>query len=301
MPLPSIQQRSIPTGPFRLPVMQPCQFCEAKQFPYETPKFCCSSGEVSLYPIAIPLQLQQLYFGSRADSNHFLQYIKPYNDIFSFTSIGVHLDPLYAKRVNEIYTFRAQGIIYHAINGLYSSGQIPSYLQLYFYDTRNEVNNRKTDHNKLCSDIILQLINILKINPYSKFFRGLNEIPNIEEYQIRLKANLEMHERTAQPPTVSQVAAIWIEDEDAIELQERDIVVQKHDGHSKHISYYYGCYDSLQYMLLFPLGEPRWHQGIKKIKTNIGRQICSSHSKISPAHSLRQTIYLLMKQQVTIS
>ncbi|XP_058189253.1 uncharacterized protein LOC131306842 [Rhododendron vialii] len=95
-----------------------------------------------------------------------------------------------------------------------------------------------------------------------------------------------MHERTAQPPTVSQVAAMWIEDEDATELQKRSIIVQKHDGHSKRISYYYGCYDSLQYPLLFPLGEPGWHQGIKKIKANITDLLCSSHSQISPIQSL---------------
>lgn len=95
-----------------------------------------------------------------------------------------------------------------------------------------------------------------------------------------------MHEQTAQAPTVSQVATIWIEDEDATELQERSIIVQKQDGHSKRISYYYGCYDSLQYPLLFPLGEPGWHQGIKKIKANITNQISSCHSRISPAESL---------------
>lgn len=80
----------------------------------------------------------------------------------------------------------------------------------------------------------MQLIEILKVNPYSQFFRSLSEIPNLDEYEIKLRANLEVHDRTALPPIVSQVAVLWIEDEDVEEeLRERDIVVQKHDGHSQ--------------------------------------------------------------------
>ncbi|KAG5550811.1 hypothetical protein RHGRI_015690 [Rhododendron griersonianum] len=118
-----------------------------------------------------------------------------------------------------------------------------------------------------------------------KFFRSLSDIPNIEEYEIRLKANPPINDRTAMPPTASQVAVIWIEDEDVAELQERSIVVQKHDGHSQRISYYYGCYDSLQYPLLFPLGEPGWHQGIKKIKSNSQSEIPSAAESVLPNHT----------------
>lgn len=53
-----------------------------------------------------------------------------------------------------------------------------------------------------------------------------------------------------------------------IKLQ-REIIVRNHDGHSHRIQYYYGCYDPLQYLLLFPEGEPGWHRGISKKK---GRQ-----------------------------
>lgn len=49
-----------------------------------------------------------------------------------------------------------------------------------------------------------------------------------------------------------------MEVENATELQERDIVVQKHDGHSQRIRHYYGLSDALQYPLLFPSGELGW-------------------------------------------
>jgi len=32
------------------------------------------------------------------------------------------------------------------------------------------------------------------------------------------------------------------------------------------VNYYYGCYDPLQYPLLFPHGQNGWHCGIKKVK-----------------------------------
>ncbi|XP_058218194.1 uncharacterized protein LOC131329133 [Rhododendron vialii] len=55
----------------------------------------------------------------------------------------------------------------------------------------------------------------------------------------------------------------WKDNEDTLDLRERDILVQKHDGHSERIKYYYRCYDSLQYLMLFPFGEPGWHRGIE--------------------------------------
>ncbi|KAG5557535.1 hypothetical protein RHGRI_007692 [Rhododendron griersonianum] len=90
------------------------------------------------------------------------------------------------------------------------------------------------------SHIISGLINTLRANPYSQFFRSLSDLPNIDECEVILRANPRAEDSTALPPTVSQVAAIWIEDEDATELRERDIIVRKQeDGHSQKINYYY--------------------------------------------------------------
>lgn len=98
----------------------------------------------------------------------------------------------------------------------------------------------------------------------------MSTTPNIDSYQIRLKADPVVNDKTYDAPTASQVALIWKDNEDASELRERDILVEKHDGHSVAIKYYYGCYDPLQYPLLFPYGEPGWHRGIKR-NSSIGR------------------------------
>lgn len=162
MPGSKTRRYTIPTETSILPLMVSCQFCNAKRFPHESPNFCCSKGEIKLYPINIPEQMVELYSGTTAESTHFLQYIRPYNNAFMFTSFGVHLDRKLAIRYKGIYTFRAQGQIYHFINSLYPPGKHPSYLQLYFYDTQKEVDHRIRDQKDL------EPIMIQKNNKYIK-------------------------------------------------------------------------------------------------------------------------------------
>lgn len=98
--------------------------------------------------------------------------------------MGIHPDEEYAKRSKGIYTFRVQGQIYHSINSLYPPEGKPSYLQLYFYDTENEHRHRQGKKDKLELPMIDQLINILEPNPYSRFFRSLQDIDDIDTYAI---------------------------------------------------------------------------------------------------------------------
>ncbi|KAG5553440.1 hypothetical protein RHGRI_011355 [Rhododendron griersonianum] len=123
--------------------------------------------------------------------------------MFAFTSFRVTLDSQYTHNYQEIYTFRAQGQIYHFINSLYLADEKPSYLQLYFYDTAKEVEHKLDCLDDLDSDTITQLINILEPNPYSKFFRSLSTTPNIDSYQIRLKADPIVNDKTYDAPTAS--------------------------------------------------------------------------------------------------
>ncbi|GAA0183469.1 hypothetical protein LIER_30874 [Lithospermum erythrorhizon] len=45
-----------------------------------------------------------------------------------------------------------------------------------------------------------------------------------------------------------------------------DIRVYTKSGRSHNIQYYYGCYDPLQYVLMFPSGEPGWHSNIPRVR-----------------------------------
>ncbi|KAG5546078.1 hypothetical protein RHGRI_018302 [Rhododendron griersonianum] len=292
------RRRRIPTETFVLPIVPRCMHCDAKRFAFEPDGFCCSKGQISVYPFRTPAKLLELYRGSSKLCKDFRSHIRPYNNMFAFTSYGVTLDPRYTKNHRGIYTFRAQGQIYHFMDGLYPADGKPSYLQLYYYDTAKEVEHRLECLKDLNRDIITELIDVLKPNPYSKFFRSLAMTPNIDSYEIRLKADPIVSDKTFDQPTASQVALIWKDNEDDSELRERNILVEKHDVHSVTIKYYYGCYDPLQYPLLFPYGEPGWHRGIKRNYPNKrmtqsanrvvgGSNTCTTVEQLLSAESLR--------------
>ena len=134
--------------------------------------------------------------------------------------------------------------------------------------------------------IIAQLIDILHINPYSLFFRSLGDLSNLENQVIHIRSDVGLDQRVFNVPTSSQVAAIWVENEDADQLRGRDIYVFSHSGGSHIVQYYFGCYDPLQYPLLFPLGDTGWHQGIQRV--NRGSTLTSNETtrSIDPHRSI---------------
>lgn len=69
-------------------------------------------------PIPSPIELLQLFSYETSQGRHFRQYIRAYNHVFSFTSMGVNVDEHFASARSGVYTFRAQGAIYHQIESL---------------------------------------------------------------------------------------------------------------------------------------------------------------------------------------
>ncbi|CAA0819891.1 CD2-binding protein-related [Striga hermonthica] len=61
-----------------------------------------------------------------------------------------------------------------------------------------------------------------------------------------------MDQRTYNQPTESEVAALWVDGSGSEEPCKRDIHVNCAGGTSHRIQYYFGCYDPLQYPLMFP-------------------------------------------------
>lgn len=162
--------RPIATQPSRLPSMPSCIHCHAKRFPYEPNGFCCYQGDIKLYDVAASDELVQLYTSNSPESKDFRKHIRAYNNAFSFTSFSVILDTRYTSNHTGIYTFRAQGQVYHFINSLHPKNEPPAYLQLYFYNTNREVSNRLDYALNLLRPIIERLIDVLQPNPCSTFF-----------------------------------------------------------------------------------------------------------------------------------
>ena len=86
----------------------------------------------------------------------FRKYVRTYNNTFAFTSFGVKYDKDLCKGDRGIYTFRVQGQVYHYINELIPLDGHPSYLQLYFYDTYHEIDNRIHISDRLNVEILSQ-------------------------------------------------------------------------------------------------------------------------------------------------
>lgn len=230
----------------------------------EAPGFCCMNGQVSLIAARCLPELEELYSFGSEESEQFRTHIRTYNSVFSFTSFGVKYDKELCRRTNGIYTFRVQGQIYHFLNELQSSIDKVSPLQLYFYDTEHGIDNRMKHSKKLRPSILKKLIQILSINLYSAFFGSLTNAENLDTHRIVINSNLGLDQRVYNHPTSSQVAAIWTKD-DTPGPKERNIVVQRVSGSKEKIQHYFGCYDALQYPLLFPHGETGWHKEILRV------------------------------------
>lgn len=114
--------------------------------------------------VQVPHDLKSLFTSMDEHSLHFRTYIRAYNNSFAFTSFGVKSDKNFTKRNKGIYIFKAQGQVYHYINELLPEDHHPRYLQLYFYGTDHEVENRLFASSNLLPDVIKRLTDILRVN-----------------------------------------------------------------------------------------------------------------------------------------
>ena len=60
-----------------------------------------------------------------------------------------------------------------------------------------------------------------------------------------------------------------VENNECVKMNERVIIIDNHADNSHRIKYYYGCYDPLQYPLLFPYGDTSWHKRLEKFAKTI--------------------------------
>ncbi|KAG5593141.1 hypothetical protein H5410_043655 [Solanum commersonii] len=90
------------TNYIKLKEVSNCHFCKVIRFEYEPPAFCCSNGSVQLTSHEIPTKLKNLYLENTELSKHFRTYIRTYNNIFAFTSLGVTYNKELAKNNNDV-------------------------------------------------------------------------------------------------------------------------------------------------------------------------------------------------------
>nr|GEV22205.1 helicase [Tanacetum cinerariifolium] len=153
--------------------------------------------------------------------------------MFCFTSFGAKIDhSINTRRV--LYTFRINGQNYHQIGSLLPAASFqPRYAQLYFFDTHNEVRNRKslfldTKTGQGADETIIesQITMLDNTSAVTQAFQMAGDWCHSHEsvnFELRLLSD-RTFARQYNAPTVSEVTALITNDfGDGLPL--RDIVV----------------------------------------------------------------------------
>ncbi|GJX41745.1 hypothetical protein Tco_0256735 [Tanacetum coccineum] len=164
------------------------------------------------------------------------------------------------------YIFKISGQIYHWIGSLCPEDDDHlRFLQMYIYDTDNEVNNRMhhfggLDAPGLNPEIVEGLIHVLdEHNELVRLFRTARDRCNAGEipgFKIRLY-NLG-GVRGYELPTSDVLGAIVFKDGPRSRT-DFDVIIEFRGGPPKRISKLHQSYMSLQFSLLFVFGQPRFY------------------------------------------
>ncbi|GJY13681.1 DNA helicase [Tanacetum coccineum] len=226
---------------------------------------CCNGGKVTLPVEREPSDYIKELFRNR----NFLDNIRAYNQMFSMTSFGAHVD----ESVNDgkaPYVFKISGQIHHLIGTLCPiEGDAPRFLQLYIYDTENEVRNRMKhfggeDSGKLNSEIVEGLIRFFnEHNELVKLFRRASDKcseMDVPEFRIRLYSVTGV--KQYELPSSGTLGAIVFESGPKSQM-DHDVIIELKDGIPHRINKLHPSYMSLQFPLLFIYGQPGYHVNMK--------------------------------------
>ncbi|PWA78772.1 helitron helicase-like domain-containing protein [Artemisia annua] len=193
------------------------------------------------------------------------KHIRVYNQMFAMTSFGMNID----NTVNQgrgPYVFKVSGQVYHQIGSLCPTGDDKPYiLQLYIYDTQNEVQNRmchftNSDTSALDPEVVQGLIEFLDThNELVQVFRTArdkcaeNDVP---EFKVLLYNGSGA--RGYELPTSQAIGAIVFGSGPTTKTN-YDIIIEYRDGPAKGINKLHQSYMSLQFPLIFIYRQPGYH------------------------------------------
>ena len=118
-----------------------CEHCRALLFENESSSWCCNHGKIELDPLPVDKTLKKLALGDSPESKYYRKHINKINTGFQFATIGIKQKKQKAGGTPNIII---QGHVYHRIGSIEpNEGETPKFLQIYFNDIENEVENRK--------------------------------------------------------------------------------------------------------------------------------------------------------------
>ncbi|RID65595.1 LOW QUALITY PROTEIN: hypothetical protein BRARA_D00779 [Brassica rapa] len=233
---------------------------------------CCNHDQIMLPPINQPPPMLEELLQHR----WFRDTIRVYNSVLAFTSIGMKMDYTVVNAPGP-YTIRIQGQTHHRIGSLIPrQGRPPEYLQLYIFDTGNEVRNhlnamgQTSTEGNLDETTLARLIEMLdEHNCLAKLFRRARDYyeGSGQEFNIRLLSDKRKGKEYDLPST-SEVAGLIVGDMSST-IGVRDVVVQFQSDTLQQIRDDHPLYMSLQYLLLFPHGGRLLHQYVVDVFTAI--------------------------------
>ena len=183
-----------------------CAKCRAKRFEYEVPSFCCMSGKTQLTSLEIPYDLLRLFTSQEGFGKKFRHEVRAYNTNLSFASMGVKLDESMRNMTGGVYTFKANGCIYHKLDQLVPRDGEPRYFQLYFYDAQEEISLRLNNRPNLDRPTLQLLVEVItRYNPYAQRFKQLRDLGPLDEYRVTINADVRCDQRTRNQPTSDEV------------------------------------------------------------------------------------------------
>ncbi|PWA90610.1 helitron helicase-like domain-containing protein [Artemisia annua] len=222
---------------------------------------CCGGGKVYMESEPDPPH----YIRQLLSDGSFMQHIRGYNQMFAMTSFGANID----NTINHgrgLYVFKVSGQVYHQIGSLCPTGDDkPCFLQLYIYDTQNEVQNRmnhftSSGTNLLDPQVVESLIQFLDThNELVQVFRTARDKcaeHDVPEFKVRLYNGNGA--RGYELPTSQAIGAIVFDSGPTTE-SDYDIIIEYRDGLAKRINKLHQSYMSLQFPLIFIYGQPGYH------------------------------------------
>ncbi|GJV02337.1 hypothetical protein Tco_1335906 [Tanacetum coccineum] len=203
-----------------------------------------------------PTLIQQLL-----RNTHFMENIRAYNQMFKMTSFGAKIDNS-VDRGRGPYVFKIYGQIYHWIGSMcQEEGHHMRFLQLYIYDTHDEVNNKMrhfggVDGAAPNPEIVEGLIHVLdEHNGLVRLFRTAHDRCNacdIPVFKIRLYNMGGVH---GYELSNSDCIRGLVFESVSKSRTGFDVIIEFKGGLPQRINKLHQLYMSLQFPLLFVFGQ----------------------------------------------
>ncbi|XP_022854652.1 uncharacterized protein LOC111375962 [Olea europaea var. sylvestris] len=128
-----------------------------------------------------------------------------------------------------------------------------------------------------------ELFRTYKVNPYSRFFRSLSNMTNVHDHPIQIRCDPGLDQRVVNTSSASQVAVVWVENDDNANIRAHDITIYGHSRDSHRVHYYYAFPSAINFATKIIEKEAEVLNGMKKRSQVSCREYYSYKLQIRPS------------------